>query len=62
MYSLNAPYGEAHLRSVGVTASEQHVQQGSLKVFSAVLGMAVIHMVSPTSLQLYLFVYWLNRY
>lgn len=48
MYSLNAPYGETHLRSVGVTASEQHVRRESVKVFSAELGMAVIHMVSPT--------------
>lgn len=62
MYSLNAPYGETHLQSVGVTASEQQVQQESVKDFSAELGMAVIHMVSPTSLQLHLFVYWLNRY
>ncbi len=53
MYSLNAPYGEAHLQSVGVTASEQHGQQESVKDFSAELGMAVIHMVftnfTPTS-------------
>ncbi|KAF4102152.1 hypothetical protein G5714_016952 [Onychostoma macrolepis] len=37
MYSLNALYGEAYLRSVGVTASEQHVQQESVKDFSAEL-------------------------
>ncbi|ROJ78881.1 hypothetical protein DPX16_15406 [Anabarilius grahami] len=35
MYSLNAPHGETHLRSIGVTASEQHVRRESVKVFSA---------------------------